>query len=186
MRTPLTTRNEGSTPSARRAGRLLWTGPVRLLALPALAVLFLWVVQLRGQSADYREAKERYERKEYLLAMLAAQKAVRQDGENADYRHLYGMTLLQLNQYSDAEPQLRKALALDPAKADFHYGVAALILQQRSETEDTTDPMGMGRQEHHQQGRWKRASGSWKKHWNWIPTTSRPGCTSGEPTTSRT
>jgi tetratricopeptide (TPR) repeat protein len=76
--------------------------------------------------------------------MLAAQKAVQQDGGNAHYRHLYGMTLLQLNQYSDAEPELRKALALDPGKADFHYGVAALILQQRSETEDPTDPMGMG------------------------------------------
>ncbi len=78
------------------------------------------------------------------MAMLAAQKAVQQDGENAVYRHLYGMTLLQLNQYSDAEPELRKALAVDPTKADFHYGVAALILQQRSETEDRTDPMGMG------------------------------------------
>lgn len=158
MDTPLTDRNEGWTPPARRAGRadrllwaepdrvgrLFWAGPVRLLAFPALAVLFLWVVQLQGQSADYLEAKERYERKEFLLAMLAAQKAVQQDGDNADYRHLYGMTLLQLNQYTDAEPQLRKALALDPAKADFHYGVAALILQQRSETEDTTDPMGMG------------------------------------------
>lgn len=116
----------------------------RLLAIPALAVVLLWAVQLGAQSADYLEAKERYERQEYLLAMLAAQKAVQQDGENADYRHLYGMTLLQLNQYSDAEPELRKALALDPAKADFHYGVAALILQQRSETEDPTNPMGMG------------------------------------------
>ena len=127
-----------------RAGRRPWTGLVWLLAFLPLAAALLWAGQPQGQSAEYLEAKERYERKEYLLAMLAAQKAVQQDGENADYRYLYGMTLLQLNQHSDAEPELRKALALDPAKADFHYGVAALILQQRSETEDRTDPMGMG------------------------------------------
>lgn len=138
---------KASASTARREdlkARLPWTGPVRRLALPALAVLFFWAAHLKGESADFLEAKERYERKEYLLAMLAAQKAVQQDGENADYRHLYGMALLQLNQYSDAGPELRKALALDPGKADFHYGVAALILQQRSETEDPTDPMGMG------------------------------------------
>lgn len=144
MAKPLKSGNKGWVPPAERAVHLPWTGPVRLLAVAALAVVLLWAVRLQAQSADYLEAKERYERKEYLMAMLAAQRAVQQDGENADYRHLYGMTLLQLNQYSDAEPELRKALALDPGKADFHYGVAALILQQRSETEDPTDPMGMG------------------------------------------
>ena len=144
MVTPLKAGNKGRTPPAARAGRLPWRELCRLLVVPVLALVFPGAVQLQAQSADYLEAKERYERQEYLMAMLAAQKAVQQDGENADYRHLYGMTLLQLNQYSDAEPELRKALALDPSKADFHYGVAALILQQRSETEDPTDPMGMG------------------------------------------
>jgi len=147
METPPKARKKAWTPPAARAGWATlapWTRLGQTLAFPALALLLFWAVQLRAQSADYLEAKERYEKKEYLLAMLAAQKAVQQDGENADYRHLYGMTLLQLNQYSDAEPELRKALALDPSKADFHYGVAALILQQRSETEDPTDPMGMG------------------------------------------
>ncbi len=144
MVTPLKSGNKGRTPSANRASRLLWRRLRRLSAGPAFALVLLWAVRLGAQSADYLEAKDRYERQEYLLAMLAAQKAVQQDGRNADYRHLYGMTLLQLNQYSDAEPELRKALALDPSNADFHYGVAALILQQRSETEDPTDPMGMG------------------------------------------
>ena len=144
MNRPLTARNTRWIPQQEGASRLPRRGLFRPLAVPALALVLLSTVQLGAQSADYLEAKDRYERQEYLLAMLAAQKAVQQDGENADYRHLYGMTLLQLNQYSDAEPELRKALALDPAKADFHYGVAALILQQRSETEDPTDPMGMG------------------------------------------
>lgn len=144
MLTPLKSANEGGVSPAEWSGRLPWRELLRLLAVPALALVLLWTVRLGAQSADYLEAKERYERQEYLLAMLAAQKAVRQDGQNADYRHLYGMTLLQLNQYSDAEPELRQALALDPSKADFHYGVAALILQQRSETEDPTEPMGMG------------------------------------------
>ena len=140
----LTARNTRRIPTAEQASRRPWRRLCRLLSLPALALVLPGAVQLQAQSADYLEAKDRYERKEYLMAMLAAQKAVQQDGENADYRHLYGMTLLQLNQYSDAEPELRKALALDPGKADFHYGVAALILQQRSETEDPTAPMGMG------------------------------------------
>ena len=144
MVTPLTAGDKGRIPPVERASRLSWRKLRRLWAVPALALVLPGAVQLRGQSADFLEAKERYERKEYLLAMLAAQKAVQQDGENADYRHLYGMTLLQLNQYSDAEPELRKALALDSSKADFHYGMAALILQQRSETEDPNDPMGMG------------------------------------------
>lgn len=144
MVTPPKSANQGGVPPAEWAGRLSWRELRRLLAVPALALVLPGSVQLQAQSADYLEAKERYERQEYLLAMLAAQKAVQQDGENAEYRHLYGMTLLQLNQYSDAEPELRQALALDPSKADLHYGVAALILQQRSETEDPTDPMGMG------------------------------------------
>ena len=144
MNRPLTAKNTRWIPPEEGTSRLPWRRLCRLSAVPAFALVLLWAVQLGAQSADYLEAKDRYERKEYLLAMLAAQKAVQQDGENADYRHLYGMTLLQLNQYSDAEPELRKALALDPAKADFHYGVAALILQQRSETEDPTNPMGMG------------------------------------------
>ena len=144
MVTPLNAGNEGWVPPAERTSRLPRRELRRLSAVPALALVLLWTVRLGAQSADYLEAKERYERQEYLLAMLAAQKAVQQEGGNADYRHLYGMTLLQLNQYSDAEPELRRALALDPSKADFHYGVAALILQQRSETEDPTDPMGMG------------------------------------------
>jgi len=144
MNSPLAARNTRGIPPEEGASRLPWNGLCRISAVPALAVVLLWAVQLGAQSADYLEAQERYERKAYLLAMRAAQKAVQQDGENAGYRHLYGMTLLQLNQYSDAEPELRKALALDPSKADFHYGVAALILQQRSETEDPTDPMGMG------------------------------------------
>ncbi len=144
MLTPPKAGNRRWIPPVERARCLPWRELCRLLALPALALFLHGAVLLQAQSADYLEAKERYERKEYLLAMLAAQKAVQQDGENAAYRHLYGMTLLQLNQYSDAEPELRKALALDPSKADFHYGVAALILQQRSETEDPTDPMGMG------------------------------------------
>ena len=94
MNRPLAARNTRWVPPEEGASRLPWKGLCRLLAVPALAVVLLWAVQLGAQSADYLEAKERYERKEYLLAMLAAQKAVQQDGENADYRHLYGMTLL--------------------------------------------------------------------------------------------
>ncbi len=147
METLLITKNESWREDKRPTSSVsqsLCPRSVRLTASLALATLFFSVTHLHGQLEDYREAQERYQRQEYLLAMLAAQKAVEQDGENADYRHLYGMTLLQLKQFTDAEPHLRKALTLKPTSAEFHYGLAALILQERNETKDRTDPMGMG------------------------------------------
>lgn len=74
----------------------------------------------------------KYDRKEYLVAMLAAQKAVGEDGNNAAYRHLYGKVLLALRQFTDAEIHLRKAVDLESENAEFHYSLATLVLEQKT------------------------------------------------------
>jgi len=88
---------------------------------------------LDAQSLSYLEAQKRYEKKEYLAAMLAAQKAVQEDGNNAEYRHLYGSVLLEMKQFTEAEENLRKAVALNPNQADYQYSLGALLLQQKFE-----------------------------------------------------
>ncbi len=82
------------------------------------------------ESSHYLEARQRFENKEYLLAMLAAEKAVREDGENAGHRHLYGAVLAELKQYSDAETHLRKAVALDGQNAETLYQLGRVLQEQ--------------------------------------------------------
>lgn len=101
-----------------------------------VALLFLMVLCclgrcLEAQSPSYLEAQERYKKKEYLAAMLAAQKAVQEDGNNPQYRHLYGSVLLEMKQFTEAEENLRKAVVLKPDNADFLYSLGALLLQQK-------------------------------------------------------
>lgn len=108
---------------SRWAGALLWT----LAGISGL-VTTGWT-----QSAHYREARERYDRGEFLLAMLAAQKAVEEDGANAEHLHLYGAVLLELKQYSEAEEHLRKAVASEPDRAEFQYSLGELLLARTME-----------------------------------------------------
>ena len=83
-----------------------------------------------AESPHYLEARKRYENKEYLLAMLSAEKAVQEDGENAGHRYLYGAVLAELKQFSDAEAHLRKAVALDGRKAEYLYQLGRVLLEQ--------------------------------------------------------
>ena len=83
-----------------------------------------------AESPHYLEARKRYEGKEYLLAMLAAERAVQEDGENAGHRYLYGAVLAELKQFSDAEAHLRKAVALDGQKAEYLYQLGRVLLEQ--------------------------------------------------------
>lgn len=83
-----------------------------------------------AESAHYLEARKRYENKEYLLAMLAAEKAVQEDGKNAGHRYLYGAVLAELKQFSEAEAHLRKAVALDGQKAEYLYQLGRVLLEQ--------------------------------------------------------
>lgn len=120
-------RNPGGSPLAHRR----WPNP-------RWAGVFLWTIAgISGlvtagwtQSAHYREARERFDKGEFLLAMLAAEKAVREDGENAGHRYLYGAVLSELKQFSDAEAHLRKAVALDGQKAEYVYQLGRVLLEQ--------------------------------------------------------
>lgn len=95
--------------------------------------LFCFAGQAWAESVQYQEARERFEKGEFLLAMLAAQKAVEEDGENAAYRHLYGAVLLELKQHSEGEINLRKAVKLEPDNAEFLYTLADLLITQKSD-----------------------------------------------------
>ncbi len=101
----------------------------------ALVILIFCIdsTLIEARTDAYREAQARFERGENLLAMLAAQKAVQQDGKNADCRYLYGSILLELKQYSEAEVHLRQAVASEPDRAEFQYSLGELLLARKSE-----------------------------------------------------
>ena len=121
---------------------------LKLAALPSwiplvLTLLFPMCRAFLAESPAFLEARQRYEQKEYLLAMLAAQKAVQEDENNADYYHLYGIVLTALKQFTDAGSQLRKAVALSPRNAEFHYSLAAMLLQEQMETAENLATRGL-------------------------------------------
>ena len=130
-------------------GKQLIPGPVRkpagssrkllgrVLVLSLLIGVVFSIPRLGAESRHYREASEWYEKQQTLMAMLSAQKAVEEDPENADHLFLYGLILTDLNQFSEAEVQLRKALRLRPDSAEFHYRLAALLLQEKMEWKAT-------------------------------------------------
>ena len=86
--------------------------------------------QLLAESIHFLEAKKHFYNEEYLLAMLSAQRAVEEDREQASYRHLYGVILTELKQFSEAEIHLRKAVSLDPGNAEFQYRLGSTLLDQ--------------------------------------------------------
>jgi tetratricopeptide (TPR) repeat protein len=108
-------------------------GVVGFFSIPLLCIM-VWFCLEQGvlaQSPSYFEAQQRHKNKEYLAAMVAAQKAVQEDGNNPHYRHLYGSILVELKQFTEAEENLRKSVALDPENADFLYSLGAFLLQQK-------------------------------------------------------
>lgn len=107
----------------------LWPNPRWACALLGLlAGLSVFAQAGWTQSAYYREARERFDKGEFLLAMLAAQKAVEEDGDQAEHLHLYGAVLVELKQYSEAEPHLRKAVASEPDRAEFQFSLGEVLL----------------------------------------------------------
>src|SRR3954471_3400308 len=84
-----------------------------------------------AQSTRYQEALERYRSKDYAAALAAARQAIEEDGNNASYRHIYGLTLAALQQFREAEENLRQAIALKPDEANFHYDYGYVLYQQK-------------------------------------------------------
>ena len=105
-----------------------------------LLVSLLFAHLQASQSSDYEQAKERYEKQEYLAAMLAASRAVEEDGDNAHAHYLYGLILTALGQFTQAEEHLRKALDLEPNEAAFHYALGAMLIQQKLAAKDQAPP----------------------------------------------
>ena len=94
--------------------------------------LVIWPVLLfSSESQYYKEAKDYYDQKQYLMAMLSAQKALEENPQNADHIFFYGLVLTELQQFTEAEEHLRKAVKLKPENAEFHYRLAALLLQEK-------------------------------------------------------
>ena len=167
--TPAAARQDSQAPGrapapACPAGKQLIPGSVRepcdspceLLGRVLVLSLLFWAVifnpRLGAESRHYREAREWHEKQQHLMAMLSAQKAVEEDPDNADHLLLYGVILTDLQQFSEAEVQLRKALSLRPDDAEFHYRLAALLLQQKLvwratlglDRRDTSTPVILG------------------------------------------
>ena len=120
--------SELRNPAAMRNSTGLWF--IRRISFLLLTACLSSAGAAVAESPHYLEARKRYENKEYLLAMLAAEKAVREDGENAGHRYLYGAVLAELQQYSDAEAHLRKAVTLDGQNAEYLYQLGRVLLEQ--------------------------------------------------------
>jgi len=116
-------------PTAMRNSTGLWFMS-RILLLLLTVCLWDAGATAAAESPHFLEARQRHENKEYLLAMLAAEKAVQEDGENPGHRYLYGAILAELKQFSDAEAHLRKAVALDGQKAEYLYQLGRVLLEQ--------------------------------------------------------
>lgn len=86
-----------------------------------------------SDNSSYLEARKKFEAKEYLLAMLAAQKAVEDNPDQASHRHLYGLVLMELKQFNDSKVHLNKAVALEPDNAEFQYSLGATLVQEKKE-----------------------------------------------------
>ena len=84
-----------------------------------------------AQAAHYEEALEKYRHKEYPAVLAAARRALDEDGNNAAYRHIYGLTLAALQQFREAEENLQTAIALKPAEANFHYDFGYVLYQEK-------------------------------------------------------
>ena len=130
-RTMIEYRNPGGSPltdrrwpNPRWAGAFLWT----------IAGILGLVTAGWTQSAHYREARERFDKGEFLMAMLAPEKALREDEDNPEHRYLYGAVLAELKQFSGAETHLRKAVTLDGQNAEYLYQLGRVLLEQSQQT----------------------------------------------------
>jgi predicted Zn-dependent protease len=85
----------------------------------------------QGESSSYQEAVQKYRAKDYTAALAAAKRALQEDGNNASYLHIYGLTQAALQQFAEAEENLQRAVALEPAEANFHYDYGYVLYQQR-------------------------------------------------------
>lgn len=101
------------------------------MTLARLLVCGLLGISALAQRNSYREALEKFQNKQYQEALPAAEEALREEGNNPVYLHLYGSILAALGQFFLAEDSLRKAATLAPDQPAFAYDLGALLHQER-------------------------------------------------------
>jgi len=110
----------------------VWLLKTKFLWLVSSFLLVSWPLLLfASESRYYKEAKDYYDQKQYLMAMLSAQKALEENPNNANHIFFYGLVLTELEQFTEAKQHLQKAVSLQPDNAEFHYRLAALLLREK-------------------------------------------------------
>ncbi len=103
----------------------------------SLLLVSFWVfafapqIALPQDSRSYQQAIEKYRAKDYPAALDAAKQALKEDENNPFYHHIYGLTLAAMEQFEDAEQNLRQAIALKPDEANFHYDYGYVLYQEK-------------------------------------------------------
>ena len=105
--------------------------PLLPLSIVLLSSLLIAPAAVSAQADAYQQALEKFKNKQYLEALTAAERAVRQDENNAQRLHLYGLVLAALERFAPAEENLRKAIALAPDEASFQYDLGYLLHQEK-------------------------------------------------------
>src|SRR5688572_3723130 len=99
----------------------------------AIASLLFLAPPLQGTSAQslYEQALGHYRAKDYAAAVAAAAQAIKQDANNGNGHHIYGLSLAAVGRFSEAEDHLKRAIALKPSQASFHYDLGFVLFQQK-------------------------------------------------------
>jgi len=85
-----------------------------------------------AQSQVYERILRDYQKKDYSSALTLAADAIKTDGNNASLRYIYGLTLTELQHFTEAAENLGKAIELKPSDSTFHQGLAYLYCKQKN------------------------------------------------------
>jgi len=114
----------------REMNRAKHSSRLRSIAIVALEVLACLTPGL-AQPQVYERILSDYQRKDYSSAVALAARAVETDGNNASLRYIYGLSLTELQRFSEAIENLNKAIKLRPGDSNFHQGMAYLLCKQK-------------------------------------------------------
>jgi tetratricopeptide (TPR) repeat protein len=109
----------------------------RTRILPVLLILTLGV-PLFSQADAYQDALASYRSGRYLEALVALQKAIGQEKDNAPYHLLHARILAALRQFGDAEESLGRAIELQPQWVEPYYELGVLLFRRGKYREAAT------------------------------------------------
>ena len=101
--------------------------------ISAITSLLFFAPSLQSASVEalYEQALGHYRAKDYTAAVAAGAQAVKQDANNGNGHHIYGLSLAAVGRFSEAEDHLKRAVALKPSQASFHYDLGFVLFQQK-------------------------------------------------------